>query len=646
MSKYFSLKWLYFGAKSGHDVFVVSSIFVTIFLISSLCYGCQVEKDADCTVCLSFDGDVNAGATSTKGLLEGDAEFVSGLVGQAIRIENSGSPTVMRLPLSEFKLDRLHDFSVQFWIRTTMSSDSRAVVLSTKEMTDNSLESQKQRGWAFSISQGTWAWNAGSGNRRISYERSNGEFFKVNDGRWHQLAMTYDSKKGLIRLYFDGQNWVTYNVEDSGRFEFGVDHPLTVGWKGETQQGPAWELPIFVEGAAQLQEMVDQYAQIGLPQLEPDELQRLVSRPGRLVAEKIAKLEQASDSNHKTLVERAKAFDLGTIESISKRLMRSPYTVHQSSYYNEVALLFQLYRLDNGKVQINRAVAERLARREVLNRPSFDMDELKFWDRIVSPDEVAESYSRFFPSSHRAQPSRQDSLVAGSWNIYHGGLHNSIERDGFDSRQSIVDLLKREEIDVLMMQETYSSGDYVAAELGYYFATTIDWDNMHQGSNISVLSRYPIKDVYVPPKSTFMSVGTKVSLSQTQEIYVMSAWFGMRNFEDVFDFHRSRFDESGSIPTLFAGDFNAVPHTDGGQSPASETLLNYGFADAYRSLYPDVDKYPGYTHRSNRRIDQLYYKGAGLKSISTEVFSDWPSKFPSDHYLIKSVFELSYPAKK
>ena len=55
-----------------------------------------------------------------------------------------------------------------------------------------------------------------------------------------------------------------------------------------------------------------------------------------------------------------------------------------------------------------------------------------------------------------------------------------------------------------------------------------------------------------------------------------------------------------------------------------------------------MDKFPGPTHRGGRRIDQIYYKGAGLKNTSTEVFSAWPSIFPSDHYLIKSVFELNY----
>lgn len=609
------------------------------FLAFGVCSAKQADIASESALQFSFDGNTTPGTGSVDVVVEGDPTYVDGLLGQALSIQGEGPATVLKYAVEKVKSDRLHDFSVLFWVRTTMPSDSRAVVLSTKDLSSNSLKSQKQQGWSFSISQGTWAWNMGSGNRRISYERSNGEFLKVNDGRWHQLGMTHDSSKGLIRLYFDGRNLVTYNVRDSGRFEFGSGNPLALGWNGTEPTQPASEYPPFVEGAAQLQRMVDEFNQIGLPAVKPDEFELLVSRPSRLLAAKIDRLDQENDA---LLVQKAKSFDLSGIEAISKRLMLSPFTVHQSSYYNEVALLFQLYRLENGKIAIDPRAAKRLARREVLNRPDFDLDELQLWDRTISAEEVAGNYSRFFPAQAPRQPEQRTSLVAGAWNIYHGGLHNSVERDGFDSRQSIIDLLKREKIDVLMMQETYSSGDYVAAELGYYFATTIDWDNMHQGANISVLSRFPIQDVFVPPNSTFMSVGTRVSLSQSQDIYVMSSWFGMRNFEDVFEFHRARFDESDSIPTLFAGDFNAVPHTDGGQSPASKRLLEYQFTDAYRELYPDVKTYPGYTHRSNRRIDQLYYKGEGLKNISTEVFSEWPSKFPSDHYLLKSEFELDY----
>ena len=139
-----------------------------------------------------------------------------------------------------------------------------------------------------------------------------------------------------------------------------------------------------------------------------------------------------------------------------------------------------------------------------------------------------------------------------------------------------------------------------------------------------------------------MNVAAKIALSKDQEIYVMSNWYGMRSFADVFDFHKSRFRESDEIPALFAGDFNAVPHTDGGNSPASKIMLENGFTDAFRSLHQNIEKYPGYTHRSGRRIDQLYYKGKGLKNISTKVVSSHPGGFPSDHYLLISNFKLNY----
>ncbi|MCG7852623.1 MAG: hypothetical protein MIO92_08885, partial [Methanosarcinaceae archaeon] len=71
-----------------------------------------------------------------------------------------------------------------------------------------------------------------------------------------------------------------------------------------------------------------------------------------------------------------------------------------------------------------------------------------------------------------------------------------------------------------------------------------------------------------------------------------------------------------------------------------------GFKDAFRSLYPDVDKYPGASHRGGSRIDQLYYKGIGLKNISTKVVSSWPGGFPSDHFLIVSKFDLDYSSEK
>ena len=69
-------------------------------------------------------------------------------------------------------------------------------------------------------------------------------------------------------------------------------------------------------------------------------------------------------------------------------------------------------------------------------------------------------------------------------------------------------------------------------------------------------------------------------------------------------------------------------------------MMSAGFTDAYRSLYPDVGEFPGVTYRNKSRIDQLYYKGTSLHHTSTRLVNSWPAGFPSDHYLLRSVFEL------
>ena len=166
-------------------------------------------------------------------------------------------------------------------------------------------------------------------------------------------------------------------------------------------------------------------------------------------------------------------------------------------------------------------------------------------------------------------------------------IHWSLKKDGWDSRMRIVEIIKEKNLDIVLLQETYSSGDFIAAELGYYFTTTSDWDYKYQGANISVISRYPIKEVKVAEETEFNNVAVKILISKTQEVWAMSNWYGMNNFPKVFDFHKSRFKGSDSIPVFFGGDFNVVPHTDGGKSPASK-MIEEGFIDAYRNMYPDV----------------------------------------------------------
>ena len=111
-------------------------------------------------------------------VLSGAPTYVRGLVGQALRLHGR-----LEYPNDGLPLDGASDFSIEFWVRTTAAADKRMVLLSRKDFPDNSLHSQKRPGWVFHLSHGTWAWNMGSGDRRITHERDNGEFMPLNDGR-------------------------------------------------------------------------------------------------------------------------------------------------------------------------------------------------------------------------------------------------------------------------------------------------------------------------------------------------------------------------------------------------------------------------------------------------------------------------------
>lgn len=162
-----------------------------------------------------FDGTIsNTTDTPVRGMAGGEVSFVKGLVGQALSLSSEDPLAFLTLDRANLPFGTSHDFSVQFWIRTVVEGQP-FVVLSQKEYVDNSLASQKQSGWVFYVSGGTWAWNMGSGTRRIAYERDNGKHMPLNDGRWHQLTMTHSSARSEIRLFYDGEDKVWYNVRDS-----------------------------------------------------------------------------------------------------------------------------------------------------------------------------------------------------------------------------------------------------------------------------------------------------------------------------------------------------------------------------------------------------------------------------------------------
>ena len=594
----------------------VGVLLLTAFTMSATSPGAEAQSNP--AAIFHFDGTFESSEPLS---------FVGGIEGEALSLGPDAATTFLTLP-SGLSLGGDEDFTVRFWIRSEAEADRRFVVLSNKKFDDNSLDSQKNAGWVFYVSSGTWAWSLGSGSRRLTYERDNGEHMPLNDGRWHQLAMTYSADLSEIRLFYDGVNWVSYHVSDSDGFDFTSTDPVTVGWDAHDASPVPDVLPAIDSGAVRLQAFVDAFNALGQRPIESDEFLRLIVDPRSMFEERAGR--EAEDRAWQP------------VAAAEAALMENPYTIHQALEFMVAAPLSKIYALIDGRVVIRRDVAARYSDRERLSTPIFDIDELSIWDHVVSPEDLQSTYAEHFASPDQALPESVSTLTAGVWNIWHGGKHFTPEEHGWDSRERVAEVIAAEGVDVVMMQETYSSGDFIAAEVGYYFATTVDWDYLNQGANISVLSRYPIREIHVQQDAPFNNVGTRVQLSATQDMYVMSNWYGMNQFGDVFDFHQSRFAEAESIPVLFGGDFNAIPHTDGGDSPASLALLDAGFTDAFRSLHADVEEWPGPTHQNGQRIDQLYYKGTGLKNTSTRVISTWDSGFPSDHFMIVSRFDLDY----
>lgn len=598
---------------------------ICIFLSVKLCISQANTQDKENSyIHFNFDNNLNSGNYKFEG---DNYAFVKGINGKSLTF--SPNEDFDHLVLNNLILDGTKDFSVQFWVRTF--SKKPTVLISQKEFSDKSINSQKNKGWVLYSSGGTFAFSIGSGDKRLNYERENGDKMPISDGEWHQITMTYNKETSEVRLYYDGHNKAIYNVG----FDFYHNKPLVIGTKKNGFDYNNKLLPQIKDGAVKLQALVDEFNSLGVGTLKNDEFLDLVVNPDQIFTSKNTNVKtKKPDSNQSNLLKR--------VNEIRKELLKNPYTVFQIMELTELKPISKIYYLDNGKVCIHKETAQMFSQQTQLFPSEFELDELYIWDKDLNASEVLDTYRKYKNSTAFKFEPKLDSLNIGNWNIWHGGKHFTIENDNWDSRMRIVEMIKEKNLDVVLLQETYSSGDFIAAELGYYFVTASDWDYCFQGSNISIISRYPIKEVYVPLEASFMNLGAKLILSESQEIYAMSNWYGMTSFPKVYDFHKDRFSATNVVPAVFGGDFNAVPHTDGGDSPASLKLLNNGFTDAYRSLYPNVKEYPGFSHIEDGRIDQIYYKGKGIKNFSTELISEWPNGFPSDHFLIISKFKLNY----
>ena len=124
-------------------------------------------------------------------------------------------------------------------------------------------------------------------------------------------------------------------------------------------------------------------------------------------------------------------------------------------------------------------------------------------------------------------------------------------------------------------------------------------------------------------------------------------------------------------PIFVVGDFNEPSHLDWTERAASAArhpikveypnslaMIKAGFTDAYRAIYHDEMKHPGYTWSSfykfddptthHDRIDFVYFKGKGIKLTEVKIVGENQkdadiviSPYPSDHRAVVANFKLT-----
>lgn len=255
-----------------------------------------------------------------------------------------------------------------------------------------------------------------------------------------------------------------------------------------------------------------------------------------------------------------------------------------------------------------------------------------------------------------------------SWNIWRGGREDGEE----EGPARVVDVIRDSGADVVAMQETYGSGERIAAALGFHF--------FPRGTNVSILSRYPVlEDLSV--STDFHCVGALVDTPEDGPIAIYSIWLpyafeiweegtrpaddpqrwlaacdpSAQKIQEILQAIETRLADPkyDQVPLVIAGDFNAMSHLDYTavardqyqavvEWPTSLKMTQIGFRDAFRECRPIVNRQadrtwtPRFPTQEQDRIDFVYHRASRNRSVTlspkqAQIIDQHPVQFPSDH---------------
>jgi endonuclease/exonuclease/phosphatase family metal-dependent hydrolase len=301
---------------------------------------------------------------------------------------------------------------------------------------------------------------------------------------------------------------------------------------------------------------------------------------------------------------------------------------------------------------------------------------------VGEPAPIPNHATNVWPSDHAAVVSEfrvaldpsPSSVRVMTWNIWHGG-----KEDGDAGRERVVGVIRDSGADVVLMIETYGSGQHIAAALGFHLLIDDPKDNL------SILSRWPIAadlsvadkfncraarvaapqlgdiafvDVWLPYAAEIWEKGTREKFSVEQMI-AQNEVSSLAKLNGILEPLERKLGALDAMPVIFGGDFNAMSHRDYvpeaiaeygfvANWPVSRRMEEAGFVDAWRALYPQVDRAadrtwsPRFPEQQQDRIDFLYSRGAMLKPVRARRIDSLPepnAPFPSDHAALVVDFE-------
>ena len=303
-----------------------------------------------------------------------------------------------------------------------------------------------------------------------------------------------------------------------------------------------------------------------------------------------------------------------------------------------------------------------------------------------------DSILQFTPVKTPSSPKR--SVKVMSYNIYRGGTMN---KQPLSQTAKVIQAAKA---DIVGVQETRSPRGVNAERL----AQLLGWNHHVDSGNRVTLTRYEIVEE--------MRNGIKVRLPSGKEAYVFNLHLPSNPYQpyqllgikpkwhkhwdtpfikteaeaiasarearggEVLAFLRQiRSLPNKQTPVFVLGDFNEPSHLDwteeAAQSgrhpleveyPNSKEMAKAGFADAWRTVYPDEMKKPGFTWSPmyqtddptthHDRIDFVYSKGKGVKVTDVKIVGENKENadivvtpYPSDHRAVLATFTLPQQAK-